>query len=82
MHSAFFSIDQLSALRASTIRGRVYTICQEAATVLSLFGDELEAARAMREVVATHSRPGQLRFHFAHLILGLLTPATTLWENF
>jgi hypothetical protein len=76
-HRAAFGFEGLR-----TIRGWVYTTCQEAATVLGLFEDELGATYAMREVMATHSCPGQLRFLFARLIPGLLTPATTLWENF
>ena len=65
-----------------TIHGRVYATYQEAATALGLFEDESEAVRAMREAVAAYSRPGQLRFLFAHLLLDLPTPAITLWETF
>jgi hypothetical protein len=54
-----------------TIHGRVYATYQEAATALGLFEDELEAVRAVREAVAAYSRPGQLRFLFAHLLLDL-----------
>jgi hypothetical protein len=63
-----------------TIHGRVYATYQEAATAMGLFEDESKAVRAMREPVAAYSRPGQLRFLFAHLLL-LPTPAITLWET-
>ena len=36
----------------------------------------------MREAVAAYSRPGQLRFLFAHLLLDLPTPAIALWDTF
>jgi hypothetical protein len=48
---------------------------------MGVFEDESKAVRAMREAVAAYSRPGQLQFLFAHLLL-LPTPAITLWEAF
>jgi len=65
-----------------TIHNRLYSTYQEAATALGLFEDESEAFRAMREAVAAYSRPSQLRFLFAHLLLDLPTPAISLWESF
>jgi hypothetical protein len=64
-----------------TIHGRVSTY-QEAATALGLFEDESEPMRAMREAFAAYSRPGQLRFLFTYLLLGLPTPAIALWGTF
>jgi hypothetical protein len=65
-----------------TIHGRVYATYQEAVTALGLFEDESEPMRVMREAVAAYSRPGQLRFLFAYLLLGLPTPAIVLWDTF
>jgi PIF1-like helicase len=76
-HRPAFSFEDLR-----TIHNRLYATYQEAAIALGLFEDESEAVRAMREAIEAYSRPGQLRFLFAHLLLDLPTPAITLWENF
>jgi hypothetical protein len=65
-----------------TVHGRVYPTYQEAATALGLFENVSEAAHAIEEAVAAYSRPSQLRFLFAYLLLDLPTPAIVLWENF
>ena len=76
-HRPAFSFEHLR-----TVHGRIYATYQEAATALGLFEDESEAVRAMREAIAAYSRPGQLRFLFAHLLLDLPTPAIALWDAF
>ena len=72
-HRPAFSFDDLR-----TIHNRIYATYQKAAIALGLFEDQLEAVCAMREAVAAYSRPSQLRFLLAHLLLHLPTPATTL----
>jgi hypothetical protein len=64
------------------VHGQVYTTYQEAAVALGLFHNVTEAVFALEEAVAAYSRPAQLRFLFAYLLLDLPSPAINLWETF
>ena len=65
-----------------TVRGHCYRTYQEAATALGLFQDVHEAAYALNEAIRAYSRPSQLRFLFAYLLLDLPFPAVELWTQF
>lgn len=65
-----------------TVRGHCYSTYQEAATALGLFQDVHEAVYAINEAIRAYSRPSQLRFLFAYLLLDLPFPAVELWTQF
>ncbi|KAK1993563.1 hypothetical protein LX36DRAFT_542191, partial [Colletotrichum falcatum] len=65
-----------------TVEGVVCPSFQEATVALGLFRNVNEATYAMEEAASSFSRPGQLRFLFAHLLLDLPSPAVTLWTRF
>jgi hypothetical protein len=65
-----------------TVHGHCYETYHEAATALGLFQDVSEAEYAISEAIAAYSRPSQLRFLFAYLLLDLPFPAMQLWTRF
>jgi hypothetical protein len=65
-----------------TLDGQIHPTFQQAATALGLFRDDNEAVYAMKEAISAYSRPSQLRFLFAFLILDLPTSALELWTTF
>ncbi|KAF7174438.1 hypothetical protein CNMCM6106_008742 [Aspergillus hiratsukae] len=65
-----------------TVHGHCYETYHEAASALGLFQDASEAEYAISEAIAAYSRPSQLRFLFAYLLLDLPFPAMQLWTRF
>ena len=65
-----------------TVDGHPYATYQEAAIALQLFRDNREAEYALNEAIASYSRPSQLRFLFANLLMDLPFPAMELWGRY
>ncbi|KAH7124469.1 PIF1-like helicase-domain-containing protein, partial [Dactylonectria macrodidyma] len=64
------------------VQGIQYQTYQEAAIALGLFQDICEATYAIEEAIASYSRPSQLRFLFAYLLLDFPSPAIQIWDQF
>jgi hypothetical protein len=71
-------LSELGGPVLAQVSDEVFSTHQEAAIAMDLFDKVSEAVYAMEESVAAYSRPGQLLFLFAYLLLDLPTTAITL----
>jgi hypothetical protein len=64
------------------VHNHYYRTYQEAATAIGLFQNVRKAVYTMNNAISAYSRPSQLRFLFAYLLLDLPFPALDLWTQF